>query len=1099
MFNSKNWLFVLLCAVMLLRLLPIQVMRANPEPESFSAEEIEVTVLAYDDKEEKDVPVAGAVVTLETEDTVVALGESDENGIARLSLAGLTNEELLNAALHAYKMVERGRGVRGTDRDPLFQYLPTLDNGDYYRYEYQLRSEEIDANGTWRGRPLPFSTSRKADIVFVIDGTGSMDDYMDHIKQSLRAYMSKLKKLDFDFRYSIIEYRDERCGEMPVLYDWNSSPWFPYYEHVADILDGIEADGGGDTEFESLGDVMHRYILDKAEMDYRNDAYKFVFIVTDADNHMEISGGSGLEFTTMNQDLKDLSLAASVVTIPDLQERYELLYANTGGDYFDIESEDLSDELYSFTTERIFAKTVETELKLSEPRLLLNLSVCYLANDDTSRSKSYLSSMKHMLDVYSRTMAQSTDGHVYVDNILLFSTDSLTNFYDVNNLASMADIQIQTKENEGGLTIHSNATLYGFFHVWKTDSETSIDRFSSDEGLNNLRERQHYPRIQMSGTEGAGWDNSFIEFPEKYTATLMHESGHYILGFLDEYIDQDYINWRDKEENDKPYAAFGLMDDPHEDIEMSKRNMDYHYIDPYADDLLVTTYQYHCYGASCEEGLAEFLEKGILYCNFEESESEPLPYNSSFFTSPYKARYSMVSFQFNPADRTAVYPYAALTDEDFILLGSVNGQSSAPVGNDGSETGMPSDAGTDPFDGMGDTALQAAPDAIGYIYYNSDEDIFTVEVEEKEDAVYAAYLRKPGERGFSPVELTNSEGQFFTADLPVEEGGLAEIRITKLFEGILFYNTWFIDHTEPTDGYIYTSPDGKVRAYVTSAQAAVYTFIADNTSYTNGDYFSLNQAAHVLTNGVAVTGGEIYSVASCTADLDFTSISWFKYDGEGWTALPTDCDSDENHNIGARADLDGEGLYVLMGKRSAAEDVMAPMFLVYETSKTADGLITLSFDDFNESSKYYNVYYTEDLNADPDTDQMPRDVYEAAACEHPSDTARSFMLNLREREKMFMVFVEIVLENGSRSGLASILVTTDAADRDGDGIPDWYLDQYGLWLDDPEKIAGNDPDGDGRTTLREYLDGTNPVVPDEPEDAGTAIDGTSVITTIIRE
>ena len=892
--------------------------------------------------------------------------------------------------------------------------------------------------------------------------------------------MAKLNQLEFHFRYSIIEYRDERCGEMPILHNWGRTHWADIYAPIADVLQGIEADGGGDTD-ESLGDVMHYYVLDPAVMDYRNDAYKFVFIVTDADSHFEIRGGSSLEFSDINRDLKDMNLAASVITIPELQENYELLYKNTGGTCFDLESDSLSEELYSYTAGRIQAKTAEMELTLSEPRLLVNLSVCYLANDETSRSKSYLSSMKHMLDLYSQTMAQSTDGHVYVDKVLLFSTDSIMDFYDLNELASMADIQIQTKENEGGLTIHSNAYLGGFFYDSTISNEESLNKFSSEEAVKDLQGRKNYYRIQMSGTEGAGWNNSFIEAPGLYCATLMHESGHYIFYFYDEYLDQDYVNWRDRPENDKPYPLFGLMDEPHEDIEISKRNIDYHYQDyHFSEDHPIATYQYIRFWASCEEALADLLEKGIIYYHFNDPQSANTPYPDSFFVSPYRAVYSMVSYQFSPADRLAAYPYAALTEDDFILLGEVNGTGTGT--GSGSENASEGGTGADPFGDAGDAEIQVTPDAIGYIEYHSGEETFTVKVEEEPDAAYAVYLQKLGERGFTPVELIREDGNHFTAELPVEAGDLAEVRITKLLDGLLYYNTWFIDRSEACGGYQYTSPDGKVMAYGTSEEDAIFTFIADNTFYTYGDYFSLNQATHIYTNGVPMTGGEIYSVASCTEDLDFSSVSWFKYDGASWTMLPTDLDLDENHNIEARADLLGEGMYVLMGKRAAAEEVMPPMFLMYEPSKTVDAVVTLSFEDFNENSKFYYVYYSEDLDADPDFDELPMQVYEAAACEHTSDTERALVLNLREREKLFNVFVEIVLTDGSRSGLASVLVKTDAADRDGDGIPDWYLDKYGLWLDDPEKIAGNDPDGDGRTTLREYLDGTNPIVPDEPEE-----------------
>ena len=61
------------------------------------------------------------------------------------------------------------------------------------------------------------------------------------------------------------------------------------------------------------------------------------------------------------------------------------------------------------------------------------------------------------------------------------------------------------------------------------------------------------------------------------------------------------------------------------------------------------------------------------------------------------------------------------------------------------------------------------------------------------------------------------------------------------------------------------------------------------------------------------------------------------------------------------------------------------------------------------------------------------------------------------------------------------------ADRDGDGIPDWYMNQYRLWPKDGTDISGNDPDGDGLTNLEEYLGGTDPIVP-EAVKTGSALE-----------
>ena len=68
----------------------------------------------------------------------------------------------------------------------------------------------------------------------------------------------------------------------------------------------------------------------------------------------------------------------------------------------------------------------------------------------------------------------------------------------------------------------------------------------------------------MSGVEGAGWNNSMIDDAYAYSTTVMHETGHYLLGFFDEYLDAEKNSWGARK---KPYKAYGLMDNQHEDIE----------------------------------------------------------------------------------------------------------------------------------------------------------------------------------------------------------------------------------------------------------------------------------------------------------------------------------------------------------------------------------------------------------------------------------------------------------------------------------------------------------------------------------------------------
>lgn len=720
-------------------------------------------------------------------------------------------------------------------------------------------------------------------------------------------------------------------------------------------------------------------------------------------------------------------------------------------------------------------KDVSLKLTLSEPRILYNISVCYLANDEYSRSQEYKEALKTMLSEYSRSLAQATDGHAAINKVLLFTADSRMDFYNTLELAAMSDVHIETTEHDDGsfgwnVKIVSNASRGGFYsdHGSRIDvvngqnKVTVFSPYETGEDIleqklfkhlketekNEIQNKKTFKRIQMSAVEGNKLNKSFVDEAVQYAATLTHESGHYLFGFLDEYQDKDGINW---DVLKKPYKNFGLMDNQYEDIEISKAGIDYAYFGgtfPQTGNPKHTQHSNY-YTESCEDTLADFLVTGeTLYFPVQ--------------LGNYAATYSKVT---GTKDRTASYPWARLDQDDFLGLPNYpDGTSPLPQAEDDASAMEEMTMVSDHLAGL--TVGGQSP-------FNYQLDLTPAEGYTPAD--YQLWAMTTGGKGFTRYDFDRNGTLIFPAGL----NSMTELRLAVQREGEWVYNTYYIDRSLLTgSGYLYTSMDNTVMAYFTNTGAVSYTLLADNTAYTNGDYVSVNQATHVFSsNDGAITGGEIYSVASCRAGIDYTSLSWFKRSAEGWVRLDTDRSAEENKNIGARADLDGAGLYVLMA-RPAADTPAAPVTdLTWSQSDTVDARIGLTFTDPNTDSKYYNVYYSDEPFTDPKADHVMGRIYDADSTQ--------LTLDLLERGRTVYAGVEVVLENGSRSELTMVQLTAGSADSDGDGIPDWYCSRHLLWpVDGEEKdIAASDDDGDGFSNLQEYKNGTDPKDSGDPAGA----------------
>lgn len=180
----------------------------------------------------------------------------------------------------------------------------------------------------------------KADVIFVIDNTGSMSGHIANVKNNLTSFADGLANCNV--RYAVVEYGDTDWTQPQhvVASDFMTSP-----ADVVDRLNAISLTGGGDGPEMALEGIMKAL-----DCPFRSDAAaKEVILVTDADYHVQ-GDGDEYNYTTeqVAQKVIDKGVRLSVVTGSYYKDYYKNGVAN--GSVLDISS-NFHDSLMSLAGE----------------------------------------------------------------------------------------------------------------------------------------------------------------------------------------------------------------------------------------------------------------------------------------------------------------------------------------------------------------------------------------------------------------------------------------------------------------------------------------------------------------------------------------------------------------------------------------------------------------------------------------------------------------------------------------------------------------------------------------------------------------------------
>jgi hypothetical protein len=168
------------------------------------------------------------------------------------------------------------------------------------------------------------SATARADLVFVIDTTGSMNDKIDALIQSCQSFVDKLATRRIDWVAAVVGFGDLTVeGDRIVATPFSSSA-----DRVKALLRGLPRYSGGGNEGESSLEALQA-ALDQPG--YRPDAMKVLVLITD-----EPALQRQLRPTTMSGRLREAGAMAFVLS-PNIKY-FRSMATESGGQWWNVNS-----------------------------------------------------------------------------------------------------------------------------------------------------------------------------------------------------------------------------------------------------------------------------------------------------------------------------------------------------------------------------------------------------------------------------------------------------------------------------------------------------------------------------------------------------------------------------------------------------------------------------------------------------------------------------------------------------------------------------------------------------------------------------------------
>lgn len=236
----------------------------------------------------------------------------------------------------------------------------------------------------------------KADIVFVIDTTGSMGSYITNVKNNINTFADKLvSEYNIDANFALVEFRDITVdgASSTKTHKNGSSNWFTDVNGFKTAIGSLGVNGGGDAPETPIdGLEMAR------RLNFRSNADKFVVLITDADYKTNNNYGIANMTEMTNLFVGD---KINVSVIANSQTTYNQLFSKTDGLYASIGSS-FSNTLLNLAN-KIGGVSNSGEWILLDDYQAVKLSAPLSTNNDTD--KDGVSDRNELKNLYSKNLS----------------------------------------------------------------------------------------------------------------------------------------------------------------------------------------------------------------------------------------------------------------------------------------------------------------------------------------------------------------------------------------------------------------------------------------------------------------------------------------------------------------------------------------------------------------------------------------------------------------------------------------------------------------------------------------------------------------------